>query len=385
MMTIPSRPTVVLTKRFPGTAQQFRAQMQRLIYRCEEIFGTEIRFDKRLRDLALERGSLYGLWKSSDDDLLGFREIRQLESILEQLHGEYQDEPISRRDITPLTRSTWSIFMFRRKKRVSTEGELPIPRPDVVSHISRSGITSSGQYETVEEYIEYTEKEMGFGCIEVYEQHNGSRIDFKDACNPIASMDGNLPLADLPIGKPFVEFCEWVVQEIWDEIQIVKLRIHIEEIASFSRVSLISPGDVVDCLVDGRLELLEDEIQERIEKILGIPFHKLDWGGEENDLYTANVFMGKERITSAFALKGKGLRTKKLEIGDCGKNGDQLVRLCQSPAELFVVQYIGEISENVIKDIEGKVRVLRSQGKRAWYCIIDGQDTARLLKAYGYL
>jgi hypothetical protein len=39
----------------------------------------------------------------------------------------------------------------------------------------------------------------------------------------------------------------------------------------------------------------------------------------------------------------------------------------------------------VIKDVQGKVSERRLAGKQAWFCIIDGQDTARLLRAYGEL
>ena len=60
------------------------------------------------------------------------------------------------------------------------------------------------------------------------------------------------------------------------------------------------------------------------------------------------------------------------------------VRLARSPARLLVVQYVGHISEAVIEDIASKVRDLRNQKKESvHYCIIDGQDTARLLRAYG--
>ena len=72
-----------------------------------------------------------------------------------------------------------------------------------------------------------------------------------------------------------------------------------------------------------------------------------------------------------------------MEIRDCGSNGDQILRLCESPAKLFVIQFVGRISEAVISDIDGKVRQMRSQGRDAWYCIMDGQDTARVLRAYG--
>jgi hypothetical protein len=50
------------------------------------------------------------------------------------------------------------------------------------------------------------------------------------------------------------------------------------------------------------------------------------------------------------------------------------------PAVLLVVQSIGQISEAVISDIESKVRALRAEGHKTFYCIIVGQDTARLLR-----
>ena len=270
--------------------------------------------------------------------------------------------------------------MFPRKKRVAKEEDLPDPRPWSVSHVS---VVSSDTFEETEKYFEYTEKEDGFACIEAYEQNEDTRIDFLDACDPIGAMDWHLPLASSPIGVPFLLFCEWVVKEIWNEVQAIRIRIHIDDIDSFKKVGLIKPEDVSEILDDGRIDIEEDFVQIGLEKILGVPIHKQDWGGEENDLYTANLMIGSQRIPTAFLLKGKGTKKSKLEISNCGKNGDQLVRLVQSPAELFVVQYVGEISESVIKDIDGKVRLLRSQGKRAWYCVIDGQDTARLLRAYG--
>jgi hypothetical protein len=370
----------MLSKVFPGTAQQFRAQMQRLITRCTEIFGSDLFYDKRLADLALERGTLFGLWKSSHDDLLGFRELRQLESVPgDQANPSEPERQVTRTDVTPPTRSTWSVYMFPRKKRVSSEDDLPEPRPWGVSHISEIPLDQS---EAVNEYYEYVEKEQGFACIEAYEQHNGTRIDFYDACDPLASMDWNLPSVEIPIGSAFAEFCEWVIQEIWGEVQAVRVRLHIEDIDSFAEVQKVKPKDVSDVVKEGWLDIEEDRVQTEIETILSVPFHKEDWGGEENDLYTANVILEGGRIPTAFALKGRGTRKRTLQIRDCGQNGDQLVRLFQSPAELFVVQFVGEISENVIKDVESKVLLLRSQGRRAWYCIIDGQDTARLLRAY---
>ena len=162
-------------------------------------------------------------------------------------------------------------------------------------------------------------------------------------------------------------------------------RLYVEDIDSFRKVRDVNPSTVLDVLNNGYLDRSEDSIQTAIERILSVPMHKKDWGGEQNDLYTANLIVGGARRESAFLLKGHGLKKAVMEIRDCGANGDQLLRLCASPALLFVVQFVGTVSEAVIADLDGKVRQIRSQGKEACYCIMDGQDTARVLKAYGEL
>lgn len=74
-----------------------------------------------------------------------------------------------------------------------------------------------------------------------------------------------------------------------------------------------------------------------------------------------------------------------MHIADCGKRGDQIVRLFDTPADLFVVQYVGPITDLLIKDVQSKIEALKSMGKKGNFLIIDGQDTARLLYAYGRL
>ena len=165
----------------------------------------------------------------------------------------------------------------------------------------------------------------------------------------------------------------------------VAARLYVEDIDSFSKVRDVNPGAVADVLKEGRIELAEEHLQLALEQILNVSFHRLDWGGETNDMYTANVLVNGARTATAFALKGKGCKARELTIADCGKNGDQLVRLLESPADLFVVQYVGPVSDAVIKDIDGKVEHRRGLGKPGWYCVIDGQDTARVLRAYGQL
>jgi len=160
-------------------------------------------------------------------------------------------------------------------------------------------------------------------------------------------------------------------------------RLYVEDIDSFRKVRDINPSLVLEFLKNGYFDKSEDFIQSALERILDVSFHKKDWGGEQNDLYTANTRINGARYSTAFLLKGNGLKVKEMQIKPCGSNGDQILRLCNSPANLLIVQYVGNISETSIADIDGKVRQLRVDGKDSWYCIMDGQDTARVLRAYG--
>lgn len=165
----------------------------------------------------------------------------------------------------------------------------------------------------------------------------------------------------------------------------MKDRFYVEDIDSFQKVRDVNPAMVAGFLENGFLSWTEDQVQVALEQILGVSFHKKDWGGEVNDLYTANVIVNSSPRATGFLLKGPGIGKKEMVIADCGKNGDQLVRLFTTPADLFVVQYIGPISEMLVKDVQGKVTALKSEGKTTHFLMIDGQDTARLLHAYGKL
>jgi len=162
-------------------------------------------------------------------------------------------------------------------------------------------------------------------------------------------------------------------------------RLYVEDIDSFAKVRDVNPSRVIPLLKRGFLDLSEDQVQLALEQILNVPFHRKDWGGEINDLYTANVIVNSARRATAFLLKGPGIGRKKMEIADCGKRGDQLVRLFGTPADLYVVQYVGPISDLLIKDVEGKVAVAKAGGKGVHFLIMDGQDTARVLHAYAKL
>lgn len=166
----------------------------------------------------------------------------------------------------------------------------------------------------------------------------------------------------------------------------IKSRLYIEDIDSFRKARDVNPAMVAELLNrHGRLDVSEEVVQTGFEKILEEPLHKKDWGGEKNDLYTCNMIVNGARTATAFLLKGNGLRRHVMQIRDCGANGDQLVRLFEAPATLFVVQFVGNVDESVIKDVEGKVAAKNLGGQEARFCIMNGQDTARILRAYRIL
>lgn len=107
-----------------------------------------------------------------------------------------------------------------------------------------------------------------------------------------------------------------------------------------------------------------------------------DWGGEKNDLWTTRMTLRGKRHAAAFAFKGRGT-TGKLTPKKMGKNGDQLQRLFQAPAVVFVVQYWREVDQSVV-ELTRALAVAKSvtDGREILYCVIDGQDSQRLMKAY---
>jgi hypothetical protein len=154
--------------------------------------------------------------------------------------------------------------------------------------------------------------------------------------------------------------------------------IFIEDIESFARACDVHPQDIKPLLP---LNLSEDQIQTFFEEIMGENFHQADWGGEMNDLVTSHLRIGGRRLRAAFLLKGNGTKGI-LTIAKCGRNGDQIVRLTEAPVDLYVIQHVDKIDQRVIYDLASKVALKVDRGTHCKMCIIDGTDTARILRAY---
>ncbi len=122
----------------------------------------------------------------------------------------------------------------------------------------------------------------------------------------------------------------------------------------------------------------EQVVKEAFGKILGdIPTN--DWGGERADHYASLVHLDGRRITAAFAFKGPAA-FREMTPRMLGKQGDQIYRLAQEPAELLVLQHCHSIGDAVRATLRA-FAVNPSQPRR--YCLIDGRDTYRILRGCG--
>jgi len=152
--------------------------------------------------------------------------------------------------------------------------------------------------------------------------------------------------------------------------------ISIQKIDEFSKIKNIKS-------MDYDLEKNEDDIKALFKKIAGEKGKFTDSPVEKNDLLTYLTMNGKKFLI-AFAFKGKSKkRIKKLRPMDMGKNGDQVERLFSSPAEIFFVQFVGQMHELMLSKMEEQA-TLKSHytGKKIYYGIIDGNDTSKIFSQY---
>lgn len=122
-------------------------------------------------------------------------------------------------------------------------------------------------------------------------------------------------------------------------------------------------------------------VKELICHLLGEHSVPSDWGGEESDVLSANLVVAGRRNTGAFLLKGPA-RFHPMKPTDLGKNGDQLYRLFNIPAQIYVVQHCHAIGAAVRKQAEA-FALARSFVVPCQIVFMDGLTTARLLRAHG--
>ncbi len=146
--------------------------------------------------------------------------------------------------MTPGTRATWSIHMFRQTARVDNLHDVPVDRANAVTHLSH------GKGQTT---FEYVAKESGSACIDVYETQANTIVDFYDGFDVVGLFDYDLQPMDVPIGPPFAEFADWVAREIWG-------RSVDDVLQDMSRDSERLTGALDENLGDIRLDALADDL-----------------------------------------------------------------------------------------------------------------------------
>ncbi len=153
------------------------------------------------------------------------------------------------------------------------------------------------------------------------------------------------------------------------------LLVNIEDIDEFKEATKVNRRKLsLDVLKD----IPEKQVKTWFAEILQEENVPIDWGGENSDLFTNHIHVNGHRLNAAFLLKGMA-KFHRMTHKDLGKNGDQIVRLYQEPASLFILQHCHTIDPSLYKTM----RAFSSDFNRITkYCIIDGYDTLRILKAY---
>jgi hypothetical protein len=160
--------------------------------------------------------------------------------------------------------------------------------------------------------------------------------------------------------------------------------VYVDDIDSFDKVRAIQPRDVEGLLKDGVFDVPEARVKNVLLEIIGEAYQDKDWGGERSDVFSTRIVLNGQRVPTAMLLKGPAVG-KVLYPAGLGKRGDQDQRLFTEPAELFVVQFVGKIDSAVYQWVRTQATVRAQSGARTTLCVMDGADTARTFRAYGYV
>lgn len=256
--------------------------------------------------------------------------------------------------------------IYRGKQRVKTVDEL-----EASTTLPRTRVLDAGKSLAVHHIVRQIKVKgrTAYEKIDFY-QNNRPKI-LRLAAN--ANALEKFPTKRKPhfIGKSINFRAEFRVKPSQVDVKFIT----IDEIDSFAEVRKIQRGNKF-------IKVSEKQFKNGIAKILGETGEFKDWGGEISDLYSNNVVLTNSRKRVAFAFKGPGTKGS-LTPGKLGKNGDQIQRLAESPADVFIIQYWMEIKESVVSQLQ-KLIQLKSYftQQKLWYGIIDGYDSARLMKAY---
>ena len=165
------------------------------------------------------------------------------------------------------------------------------------------------------------------------------------------------------------------------------LSVDIQHIDSFEKVRGVNHRDIDKYVNNGFFDKEEDTIIRAFAEIIGESYVPNHWPGENEDLYTSRILFNGQRVQTSIAFNGPGkVPAKETRLSDLGARGNQLLKMMRvTSSKLYVLQSVKYVSQDIIDTFEALIKDQRSKGNHCYYCIIDGQDTATILFAYGYL
>ena len=130
----------------------------------------------------------------------------------------------------------------------------------------------------------------------------------------------------------------------------------------------------------------EDTIKRAFAEIIGEQFVTNDHGGETEDLYTSRFLLNGQRVRSSITFNGPGkVQAKETRMKDLGAS-NQLERMMRTDSsKLYILQSVRPVGQDIVNTFEVFIKDQRNKGNHCYYSIIDGQDTATILYAYGFL
>ena len=160
-----------------------------------------------------------------------------------------------------------------------------------------------------------------------------------------------------------------------------------EDIDQFSKMANLTVEEA-DEWMNVMQRTPEEKVKQAFSELLAEPIKK-DWSGESNDHFSHNVTVGGRRRTAAFLLKGPsgGNYFKEMTLDMCGKRANQVLRLTESDADISIVQHCHLIGADIRKTLRSLTVAPggRTSKIARKFCLIDGQATYRILKAYNLL
>ncbi|HRK63503.1 MAG TPA: hypothetical protein PLN53_03865 [Terricaulis sp.] len=183
-----------------------------------------------------------------------------------------------------------------------------------------------------------------------------------------------------------VEISPYIIGELVRETGVIaigyasEVRVHPVQIDAF-RSAMEDATAPTKADLDAVRSMSEAEVKAALAEIIGEVFVPKDWGGEKSDLQTNRLTIGGQPVSAAFLLKGPAVRGE-MHPANLGKRGDQLIRAFDEPVQLIVVQHCDKIANTVVRQAEALAYDPRNPRR---YCIIDGAETAIILKAHGKL